>query len=377
MKWNIIFKYIAISLLLTAFAVNRSTASGVVAVAESESEAQPQAASDDPNIKDLIFEHIEDAYWWHITTVNEHHISVYLPVIVISRTSGPNVFMSSHLEHGEAYRGFRIAESGDNKGKIVELDAAGKEVRPIDLSITKIAFALIVNSTVMLLIFLLTARWYRRHPRHAAPGGFAGAIEMFVMSVEDDIIKKCIGKDYALYSPYLLTAFFFIFINNIIGLIPFFPGGANVTGNISITIVLALCTMLATNLKGNREYWKEIFWPHVPLWMKVPIPFMPLIEFFGVFSKPFALTIRLFANITAGHAIAISLTCIIFVTAKMGVAAHTGMSAFAIILAVFMGLLEILVAYLQAYVFTMLSSVFIGLSRAEAHHEKKRKTNNL
>ncbi|MDR3309076.1 MAG: F0F1 ATP synthase subunit A [Tannerella sp.] len=370
MKWNIIFKYIAISLLLTAFAVNRSTASDVVAGAD----AQPQAASDDIKIKDLIFEHIEDTYWWHITTINEHHLSVYLPVIVISKTSGLNVFMSSHLEHSEGYRGFRIAESGDNKGKIVEFDAAGREVRPIDLSITKIAFALIFNSVVMLLIFLSAARWYRRHPRHAAPGGFTGAIEMFVMSVEDDIIKKCIGKDYALYSPYLLTAFFFIFINNIIGLIPFFPGGANVTGNISITLVLALCTMLVTNLTGKREYWKEIFWPHVPLWMKAPIPFMPLIEFFGVFSKPFALTIRLFANITAGHAIAISLTCIIFVTAKMGVATHTGMSAFAIVLAVFMGLLEILVAYLQAYVFTMLSAVFIGLARAETpHHEKKGK----
>jgi len=220
----------------------------------------------------------------------------------------------------------------------------------------------------MIVIFLSVARWYGRHPRHSPPGGLVGAIEMFVMSVEDDIIRKSIpGDDYARYSPYLLTAFFFIFINNIMGMIPFFPGGANVTGNISITVVLAVCTMLATNLFGNKEYWKEIFWPEVPLWIKVPVPLMPLIELFGVISKPFALAIRLFANITAGHAIILALTCMIFTTVKMGVGMNAGMTVFAILLSIFMSFLEILVAYIQAYVFTLLSAVFIGLSR-QTHH---------
>lgn len=321
--------------------------------------------------KDLIFEHIQDAYWWHITTINGHHVSIYLPVIVYSADNGFSLFSSSHLDHGHKHKGFYIAESGKYAGKIVELNTASEEVRPLDLSLTKTAFSIIINAAIMLLLFLSVARWYKKRPKHAVPGGFVGAIEMFVMSVEDDIIRGSIGKDYARYSPYLLTAFFFIFINNIMGLVPFFPGGANVTGNIAVTLTLALCTMFAINAFGNKEYWKEIFWPDVPLWMKIPVPLMPIIELFGVISKPFALTIRLFANITAGHAIILSLTCLIFITVKMGAGMHAGMTAFSIILSVFMSFLELLVAYIQAYVFTMLSAVFIGLSRQEHSHSEK------
>jgi F-type H+-transporting ATPase subunit a len=321
------------------------------------------------NPKEIIFEHTRDSYRWHITTINGHHVSIYLPVIVYSPTSGWNVFLSSRLEDGRSYRGFRISGEGKYAGKIVETDANGTEVRPFpDISLTKTALALIINSAGMLAIFLTVARRYKRKPGHAAPGGFAGAVEMFVMSIEDDVVRGCIGKDYARYSSYLLTAFFFIFINNIMGLVPFFPGGANVTGNISVTLVLAVCTMLAVNLFGNREYWKEIFWPAVPLWMKIPIPLMSVIELFGIISKPFALTIRLFANITAGHAVILALTCLVFIAAKAGVAMTAGMTALSVLLSVFMCILEILVAYIQAYVFTMLSAVFIGLSLPEHSH---------
>jgi F-type H+-transporting ATPase subunit a len=154
------------------------------------------------------------------------------------------------------------------------------------------------------------------------------------------------------------------------GLIPFFPGGASTTGNIAVTLVLSLCTFLAVNLFGNKEYWKEVFWPDVPLWMKAPVPLMPLIELFGVFSKPFALTIRLFANIMAGHAIILGLTSMIFLTVSMGPVINTSMTALSVIMTIFMSLLELLVAYIQAYVFTMLSAVFIGLAHPEAHHHK-------
>jgi len=219
----------------------------------------------------------------------------------------------------------------------------------------------------MLAIFLSVARWYKRHPQHAVPHGFVGAVEMFVMNIEEDVIRKSVGKDYARYSPYLLTAFFFILINNVMGLVPFFPGGANTTGNIAVTFTLAFCTMLAVNLFGNKEYWKEVLWPEVPMWLKVPAPLMPLIEIASVISKPFALMVRLFANITAGHAIALSLTLIIFISAKMGAAVNAGMTAFSLLLAIFMNCLELLVAYIQAYVFTILSAVFIGLSRPEGH----------
>jgi F-type H+-transporting ATPase subunit a len=325
------------------------------------------------NPKEIIFDHIRDAYWWHITTINGRHISIFLPVIIYSSNSGFHLFSSSRIDHGNKHNGFYLSGEGRYAGKIVELNSAGEEIRPIDLSLTKIALAIIMNSVIMLLLFLSVARWYKRKPRHSVPGGFVGAIEMFVMSVEDDITRKSIGKDYARYSPYLLTAFFFIFINNLMGLVPIFPGGANVTGNISVTFVLALCTMLAINVFGNKEYWKEILWPDVPLWMKTPIPLMPIIELFGVISKPFALIIRLFANITAGHAIILALTCLVFITVKMGAVVWTGMTIFSVILSVFMSFLEILVAYIQAYVFTMLSAVFIGLSRQEEPHDQKAK----
>ena len=188
---------------------------------------------------------------------------------------------------------------------------------------------------------------------------------MFIMMVENDVIKACIGKEYKRYSPYLLTAFFFIFVNNIMGIIPIFPGGANVTGNIAVTFVLALCTFITVNVFGNKEYWKEILWPEVPTWLKFPVPIMPAIELFGIFTKPFALMIRLFANIMAGHSAILALTSIIFVTVSMGVVVNSLMTGVSFLFIIFMDCMEILVAFIQAYVFTMLSSVFIGLSRQE------------
>ncbi|MDR3266775.1 MAG: F0F1 ATP synthase subunit A [Tannerella sp.] len=320
----------------------------------------------------VIFEHIQDAYWWHITTIKDKHISIYLPVIVYSKSTGWNVFSSSRLQHGHEYNGFYIASEGDNEGKIVEKKTVGEAIKPLDLSLTKNAAGIMISSAIMLLIFLSTARWYRRNPKNSVPSKFVSFVEWLVMSVEDDIIRKSIGSPhYKKYSPYLLFAFFFILINNLIGLIPFFPGGANITGNITITFFLAFCTLIAINLFGNKEYWKEIFWPDVPAWLKVPLPLMPLIELFGVISKPFALMIRLFANIMAGHSAVLSITCLIFITANMGAAMNAGMTVFSVILSVFMNGLELLVAYIQAYVFTMLSSVFIGMSIPEHHRHNE------
>jgi F-type H+-transporting ATPase subunit a len=326
------------------------------------------------NAKEIIFEHLQDNYWWHITTVNQHPVSVYLPVIVRSNQGTWHLFSSSRIAGGQSYRGFYLSTAEPYKGKLVERNAAGEEMRPTDLSLTKNAFAIVLNSLIMILLFLSVARWYKRHPKHAVPRGFAGLMEMFVMNIAEEVIRKCIGKDYARYSSYLLTAFFFIFINNVMGLIPVFPGGANTTGNIAVTLVLALCTMIAVNVFGNKAYRKEILWPDVPLWMKMPVPLMPLIELFGVLSKPFALMIRLFANIMAGHTIVLALTSLIFITVKMGAAMNTGMTVFAVLLSVFMNCLELLVSYIQAYVFTMLSAVFIGLSRPE-HHAGRVKVN--
>ena len=261
---------------------------------------------------------------------------------------------------------------GDNEGKIVESDIEGNERRPlIDFSITKTVLSVFISSFLLIIIVLSTAQWYRRHnTTDKAPRGFVGVMEMLITMVVDDVIKPNVGKNYKRYTPYLLTAFFFIFQNNLMGLLPIFPGGANVTGNIAVTFALALCTFIAVNFFGNKEYYKEIFWPDVPIFLKLPVPMMPLIELFGIFVKPFALTIRLFANILAGHTVILAFVCIIFITMSVSTYIGTAMTFVSVFFTIFMNVLELLVAFIQAFVFTMLSSVFIGLSQPEHHGSK-------
>lgn len=327
--------------------------------------AQPHGAGHETSAENgafdlnhYIFGHIGDAYEWHITSINGKHISIPLPCIVIDR--GLHVFSS----HRMAENGYTLNENG----KLVDA-ASGK--RPVDLSITKNVCSLILSSILLLVLILCAARWYKRHDAmKEAPRGLAGLIEMLVAMVTDDIIKPGVGKDWERYAPYLLTAFFFIFLNNLLGIVPFFPGGANLTGNIAVTLFLAVCTFLAVNLFGNKHYYKEIFWPEVPTWLKVPVPLMPLIEIIGMFTKPFSLMVRLFANILAGHIMLLGVVAVVFITAKLGPMINGSMTVIAVLFGVFMDVLELLVAFIQAYVFTMLSSVFIGLSRPEHEHEQ-------
>lgn len=319
------------------------------------------------DVKEIVLGHMSDSYEWHITTWDKHHISIPLPIIVKGENSGWHIFSSSKLSHGQSHEGFFIES---NSGKIYEQTSHGA-VRPLDISMTKDVIQIWIVVILMLIIFVGSARWYKgRDKSEDAPKGFVGLVEMFVMMVNDDIIKPSIGEDkYKPYAPFLLTAFFFIFITNLLGLLPIFPGGANVTGNITITFFLAVCTLLIVNIFGSKEYWKEIFWPEVPTWLKVPIPMMPVIELFGIFTKPFALMVRLFANMMGGHAIILSLTCVIFITCQLGFAIGASLSFVSFILMIFMNCLELLVAFIQAYVFTMLSAVFIGLAHP-AHHSK-------
>lgn len=327
------------------------------------------------DVKEIVLGHMADAYEWHITTVNHKHISIPLPVIVKSEATGEwHVFSSSHIEkaaeEGTTYNGFFFNE--DKNGKIYEQLADGTTVRPLDLSITKTVCQIWIVVLILIAVFLSCARWYKKHDsRKEAPAGFVGMMEMLVMTIHDDLIKDSIGeKHYRPYAPYLLTAFFFIFTTNLLGLLPIFPGGANVTGNINITFFLALCTMLAINLFGNKEYWKEIFWPDVPMFLKAyPVAIMPVIEVFGILTKPFALMVRLFANMMAGHAIILSFTAIIFIGWQMNALLGSGLTLLSFVMMLFMNCLEFLVAFIQAYVFTMLSAVFIGLAHPEHHAE--------
>lgn len=316
------------------------------------------------NISEIVLEHLSDAYEWHIASYNGKSLSIPLPIIVRSSQTGEWTFCSEKT----LPKNYFFDEK--HHGKIYEKMSDGTTKRPVDLSITKGVLQIWIAVAVLLAIFLPCARWYKRHDdRSEAPGGFVGAMEVFVMTIHDDVVKSSIGEaQYRKFAPYLLTTFFFILVCNLIGLVPVFPGGTNVTGNINITFFLAICTMIAINLWGNKEYWKDIFWPKVPLFLKV-IPLMPVIELFGVFTKPFALMIRLFANMMAGHAVILSFTCVIFLGWSMGVGYGLGLNLFSIVMLLFMNCLELLVAVVQAYVFTLLSAVFIGLAHKEAEAE--------
>lgn len=321
------------------------------------------------DVGEILFGHISDSYGWHITDWNGSHVSIPLPCIVRSST-GWHVFMSSKLEHGHEYEGLFIAEEGRYEDKIVERGTGGELVRPFDISITKNVASLMFTAVLLIIIVLSTARWYRKHDtaQEGAPGGFAGLMELMIMMVNDEIIKPSVGeKHYRKYAPYLLTAFFFIFVCNLLGLVPFFPGGANVTGNIAVTMMMALFTFIAINVFADRHYWKEIFWPDVPLFLKFPIPIMQTIELFGVISKPFSLMVRLFANIMAGHMMVLGLVSVIFVTVKLGPVINGSMTVIAMVFGLVINCLELLVAFIQAYVFTMLSAVFIGMAHQEEH----------
>ena len=307
------------------------------------------------DIPAIIFGHIGDDYEWHLLDTPWGPVVLHLPVIVHSKTSGWHCFSSGRLEHGESYEGFYIGENG----KVMEATPEG-EARPFDISITKNVLSLMLSSILIAVLILLSARWYRKHDvLHEAPTGLAALLEPLVMMVHT-MARENIGEEkYQKYSPYLCTAFFFILINNFLGILPIFPGGANVTGNIAITLVLALFTFFTVNLFGNKHYYKEIFWPDVPAFLK---PIMPVIEVFSAFVKPISLTIRLFANMLAGHIMILCMVCIIFVMAKFAPVLFGSMTAISVIFGLFLDLLECLVAFIQAYIFTMLSSIYIGLA---------------
>ena len=314
--------------------------------------------AEDFDVSEFLFGHVSDAYEWHITAIKGKEISIPLPCIVIE--NGIHVFTLHHA----AENGYTLNEDG----KLVNAQT-GK--RPLDISITKNVLGLMIDSVLLVLLILLCARWYRRHDvLKEKPTGIAALMEPLIVMIEQDVIKDAVGPEYKKYSPYLLTAFFFILINNLMGIFPVFPGGANITGNIAVTAVLALCTFLMVNLFGNKHYWKDILWPDVPIFLKA-IPIMPLIEILGMFTKPFSLMIRLFANMLAGHIMLLSVIALIFLSAAMGPVLNGSLTVIAALFGVFLDCLELLVAFLQAYVFTMLSAVFIGL----AHQNPETETN--
>ncbi|HXI00941.1 MAG TPA: F0F1 ATP synthase subunit A [Sphingobacteriaceae bacterium] len=310
------------------------------------------------NPAEAIIEHISDSHGWHLWG----HTTLHLPVILYTN-KGMETFSSSQFGHGEkAYSGkYYTYKLEKNKVKIIDgsgqIDEAATK-KLFDISITKNVASLWLSILIILLVFFTVAASYRKRVGKA-PKGLQSFIEPLVVFIRDEIAKPNIGYKYERFMPLLLTFFFFILVNNLMGLVPFFPGGANVTGNIAVTFVLAGITMLVTNFSANKYYWKHIFLPSTPKWL---YPIMWPVEIIGIFSKPVALMIRLFANITAGHIIVLALISIIFVFKSVYVAPAS------VLFVVFMDVIELLVAFLQAYIFTLLSALFIGSAIEEHHH---------
>lgn len=325
----------------------------------------------------IIFDHLGDRYGWEVPF--NHHKSIPLPVIVWA-SDGLHVFSSSRIDHGKVYRDgdveFKVAGADSPyKGKVVEI-ADGKEIKPkIDISITKNVCGVFISVLLVIWCILSVARWHRTQGMKG-PRKMTGAIEFVILFIYDGVIKPTLKDKASRFAPYLLTVFFFILVMNLLGLIVIFPGGANLTGNIAVTLVLALITFFITNLCATKHYWKEIFNPDVPWWLKWPIPIMPIIELFGIFTKPAALTVRLFANMMGGHMIVIVLTLLIFIFAAMGPVVTGATAVVSIIFSVFMLLIDVLVSFIQAYVFTMLSTLFIALGQEDGHGGHKKDASN-
>ena len=324
------------------------------------------------NPKEIIFDHLGDGYGWEVPF--DHHHRIPLPVMLFAADGSFHCFSSSHITHGEPYTDgdytWILPHEGDNKGKVVQLLPDGAQVKPkFDMSITKNVCALWISVLVVFLVCWPVARWHKKHG-FLAPRKFTGAIEALIDFVYKGVIKPTLGQDSRRFAPYLLTVFMFIFVMNLMGLMVIFPGGANLTGNIAVTLVLALLTFFCTNLFARKHYWKEIFWPDVPIWLKCPIPIMQIIELFGALTKPASLTVRLFANMMGGHMIVIVLTLIIFIMADFGSGLITGAATVvSVLFSLFMLLLDVLVSFIQAFVFTMLSTTFIAMAQERGHEE--------
>ncbi len=360
----------------------------------------PKTRNDDEGMNPgaVIIGHVSDAHSWHLFDYTskdgkEHAVAISLPVILIN-DGHLDIFMSKCFEHGHAdYKGYRLVGGGLAKEEIICVDPASgmplidaeKTVgvdpaqvaadpvsyakKPIDISITKTAAAILIAVALLIWIVQAAAKQYKKRGV-TGPKGLQGIVELLVLHVRNDIVAPLLGNKTDKYLPYLLTLFFFIIFCNVLGLIPFFPAGANITGNIAVTGVLALITFLITNISGNKHYWKDIFnTPGVPAWLKM-FPLMPLVELVGIFTKPIVLMIRLFANMTAGHIVVLGFITIIFIFSESFSAAVGGVVApFSVVFSVFIDLLECLVAYLQAFVFTMLSSLYISMAIEEPEAE--------
>ena len=380
------------------------------------------------NVKEIIFHHLGDGYGWEVPF--SHVYRIPLPVIVRAE-DGTWISFSSHKlqeyvriknettgkeelvaeprivtieKKGKTYQ-FILAHVSKHKNKVVQIfpltpeeeakvkdeakhnpeiqgdidkaeaiiggyagfnEVYYREYKPHDVSITKNVLAMLIAAVVVTAMVMCVVWFYSRKGLKAPRKG-VGFMEMLIEFIYVGVIKSTLGDRARKYAPFLLTCFFFILVMNLVGLIVIFPGGANLTGNIAVTLVLAILVFIITNVMGSKHYWKEIFWPDVPLFLKFPIPIMQFIEIFGIFTKPAALCVRLFANMMGGHMIVITLTLLIFIFAAFGAIAAGGSVFISVMFSIFMLCLDVLVSFIQAYVFTLLATIFISMSTDKGH----------
>ncbi len=323
---------------------------------EAAAEEGHEAKAGKFNPSDVIKHHVGDAYNWEFFKLGDKEIGFNLPCIAYSPDHGVSVFSYGKIAEGEAYDGYKVDH---HTHKLIREDGA----KFYDLSLTKNVVSLLLSAFLLLLIFISIARKYKANPG-TAPTGLQNALEPIILFVQDEVAKPMLGKKYMKYLPYLLTVFFFIWINNMLGLI---PGGANLTGNTACTAVLAGITFILIMFSSNKHYWKHILMmPGVP---KPVLLILTPVEILGIFIKPFALMIRLFANILAGHMIILTVVSLIFIFAEMNVGLGWGTAVFSMVFGVFMFCIELLVAFVQAYIFTILSALFIGEAVEEGHDD--------
>lgn len=352
----VVFSAFLVCFSVSAFAQDKTETPG----AQAQTDKQEPEKKEGFQAKDVIFGHVLDAHEFHFLSYKgsdgeEHSVSMPLPVILYSPQNGWSFFMSSAFEEGkEEVNGYKL-----EGGKIVPVDAS---VKVYDLSLTRNVVQMIISLILLVWIMVRVANRYKKDPKKA-PSGMQNAMEVVITFVRDEVAIPNVGKKADKYMPYFLTIFFFILINNVVGLV---PGTANVTGNIAFTLIFSLISFIVILISTNGHYWKHIVWPPVPGFVK---PIMIIVEVLGIFTKPFALMIRLFANMLAGHIIIICLISLIFIFGAINTGAGWGFSPISVGFSIFIYFIEILVAFIQAFIFTNLTAVFIGQAMEGAHDD--------
>ncbi len=354
--------------VFSLFLLALSLLAGNAAFAQQEGLPGAKQAKEGFNATEVIFGHIADSHEWHLFDLNGKPVAMPLPVIIYKPGAGLEMFSSAHFEEWEKMEDGKTKRSGSYNGYHLEKNMKEKLIaddgsKIYDISITKNILSMLISVVLLLWLMMSVAKKYQAKGSLTAPSGMQNAMESVIIFMRDEVAKPNLGHKYKKYMPLILTVFFFIWINNMLGLL---PGGANFTGNIAVTLCLSVVAFIVMIVNANKHFWSHLLNPPgVPLGIKfllVPI------EIISLFIKPVALTIRLFANMLAGHIVILSVISMIFIFGFLSKVAGIGFVPVSLVFAIFMFFLELLVAAIQAFIFANLTAVFIGQAIEDVHH---------